>query len=303
MVSKYGHGERSWKQLETTGATVRTDVSGGRRDGPVIVSYAQNAEDVRLWRIFSGKRDWCVRRRRGRSSRALTRSPICSTKRDGRTQHRAGPGVRGARRGAAARHQPRGCDRRPRWRGDLWVSSPDPVFPASNCRSGDLVPEGFTSRRSVSAAPAWTAVIEQHLAGQPIDFMKIDVEGAEREVLSSFHPEIIRPTVILVEAISAAPQPAEPRRLGIPPHRLRLRIRGLRRDQSVLRSQSSAWISSTPLRTRCRFSIDTRLWSFHSAFRSKLSKRERLSRTAECVARRGRRRRCTRTEVQRERSG
>jgi glycosyltransferase involved in cell wall biosynthesis len=45
-------------------------------------------------------------------------------------------------------------------------------------------------------------LIEGHASGRTIDFLKVDVEGAERDVLSSFDPATIRPTVILVEAIS-----------------------------------------------------------------------------------------------------
>ena len=45
-------------------------------------------------------------------------------------------------------------------------------------------------------------MIDEHASGRAIDFLKVDVEGAERDVLSSFDPETIRPTVILVESIS-----------------------------------------------------------------------------------------------------
>ena len=68
---------------------------------------------------------------------------------------------------------------------------------SGRARSGGLL---FTPKRIRCAR--LDTLIDEHASGRAIDFLKIDVEGAEREVLSSFNPEKIRPTVILIEAIS-----------------------------------------------------------------------------------------------------
>src|SRR6516225_1178207 len=53
--------------------------------------------------------------------------------------------------------------------------------------------------RTVHVVPL-TEILDQHADGRHIDFLKIDVEGWEREVLCGLDLEKYRPTVILVEA-------------------------------------------------------------------------------------------------------
>src|SRR5947207_7902459 len=53
--------------------------------------------------------------------------------------------------------------------------------------------------RAVTVAPLST-ILQQHAVGRRIDFLKIDVEGWEHEVLCGLDLEKYRPTVILLEA-------------------------------------------------------------------------------------------------------
>jgi FkbM family methyltransferase len=56
-----------------------------------------------------------------------------------------------------------------------------------------------STTRTVYVVPL-TEILDQHADGRHIDFLKIDVEGWEREVLCGLDLEKYRPTVILVEA-------------------------------------------------------------------------------------------------------
>ena len=85
---------------------------------------------------------------------------------------------------------------------DFWVSSPDSGLSGFERLPEELVPEGFSFTAKRVHCARLDTLIDEHAPGRTIDFLKIDVEGAERDVLSSFDPETIRPTVILVEAIS-----------------------------------------------------------------------------------------------------
>jgi FkbM family methyltransferase len=46
-----------------------------------------------------------------------------------------------------------------------------------------------------------TAILDKHAAGRQIDFLKIDVEGWEKEVLQGIDLKRYRPTIILLEAV------------------------------------------------------------------------------------------------------
>ena len=86
---------------------------------------------------------------------------------------------------------------------DFWISSPDSGLSSFAAPDAELVPEGFSFDKTQVRCARLDTLIEEHARGmREIDFLKIDVEGAEGDVLRSFDPAEIRPTVILVEAIS-----------------------------------------------------------------------------------------------------
>ena len=72
---------------------------------------------------------------------------------------------------------------------DFWVSSPDSGFSGFERLPDELVPEGFSFARKRIRCARLDALIDEHASGRAIDFLKVDVEGAERDVLSSFDPE------------------------------------------------------------------------------------------------------------------
>lgn len=59
---------------------------------------------------------------------------------------------------------------------------------------------GFEFDTAIVPVVTLASVCEQHLDGRVIDFLSIDVEGHEREVLEGAHLAAIRPRVIIIEA-------------------------------------------------------------------------------------------------------
>jgi FkbM family methyltransferase len=179
------------------------------REGDPLVSYSQNAEDVRLWRVFGGVErgfyvdigagdpvEYSVTKLfydRGWSGINIEPGPAFSALAAERTRDvnlnlAVGPeeGVR-----------------------DFWVSSPhsgiSTFYPSA---AVDVLPEGFRYERvAVESIPAWR-VLEEHAADRSIDFMSIDVEGAEADVIRSINFDTTRPTVLVVEAITFGREPS-----------------------------------------------------------------------------------------------
>lgn len=70
----------------------------------------------------------------------------------------------------------------------------DPAVAQTHRESGCQIIETITLTQTLDA------ILLTHLAGRDIHFLKIDVEGAEREVLQSINLTDMRPWIILVEA-------------------------------------------------------------------------------------------------------
>jgi FkbM family methyltransferase len=60
---------------------------------------------------------------------------------------------------------------------------------------------GFSSRQYKVPVVTLQSVCEQYCPGRPISFLKIDVEGSERIVVESLQWQVIRPILVLVEAV------------------------------------------------------------------------------------------------------
>lgn len=85
---------------------------------------------------------------------------------------------------------------------DFWISSPHPGLSTFSPEQLRHLPEGYHFHRVVVPCRPLRDIIAEHAAERHIDFLKIDVEGAELEVLQSVDWETTRPTVIIVEAIT-----------------------------------------------------------------------------------------------------
>jgi FkbM family methyltransferase len=182
--------------------SVATQEFRGRWNEPGIVSYAQNAEDVRLWRVFSTKPG-------GFYVDVGAGDPMLHSV----TKLFYDAGWSGLNIEPGPNHLAL-VEARPRdvnlavavstkeGLADFWISSPDSGLSSFVAPDEQLVPEGFSFEKTRVRCVRLDTLIEEHGAGREIDFLKIDVEGAEGDVLRTFNPEVIRPTVILVEAIS-----------------------------------------------------------------------------------------------------
>ena len=86
---------------------------------------------------------------------------------------------------------------------DFWVSEPDsglstliPPDPSAK------LPDGFSfARRTVETKPL-SAILRERANGRAVDFMTIDVEGAEADVVRSMDFSVSRPVVLVVEAVT-----------------------------------------------------------------------------------------------------
>ena len=176
----------------------------------MVVSYAQNAEDVRLWRVFAAKAD-------GFYVDIGAGDPLV----DSVTKlfYDAGwCGINiepGPRFDALAVDRPRDVNLRlaiaaVEGEQDLWVTDPDPGLSSLDEPDTAALPPGFTASRQEVAVCRLETVLMEHAPNRQIDFLKIDVEGAERSVLESFDLRAVRPTVVVVEAI--APLASRPTR-------------------------------------------------------------------------------------------
>ena len=77
---------------------------------------------------------------------------------------------------------------------DTGLATLDPAIAATHRQSGCTVQELSVPVQTLDA------VLSQHAEGRDIHFLKIDVEGAEHDVLQSASLQSIRPWIILVEA-------------------------------------------------------------------------------------------------------
>ena len=191
----------------TKPATDRISASGralleARWSGPVLTSFAQNAEDVRLWRVFGGEapgfyvdvgaghpEDYSVTKifyDAGWSGINVKPGPDCALLAEHRPRDTTLELAISSRAGEA----------------QLWVVPGYSELNSLVRPPARLLPEVA----AVQGVPVRTArldeVVAEHAPGRPVDFLKIDVEGAEREVLESFDPRALRPSVVVVEALS-----------------------------------------------------------------------------------------------------
>ena len=172
-----------------------------RWTGPLISSYAQNAEDVRLWRVFSETTGFYIDVGAGHPvvdsvTKIFYDAGWCGINIE--------PGPRFRELSA---ERPRDVNlevaiaERP-GTFPFWVLLHDPDR-SSLLEPNYQQPDGGKAEQRNVGTVRLDQLIHEHGASRPIDFLKIDAEGGERGVLASFDPSLIRPTVLVVEAIAA----------------------------------------------------------------------------------------------------
>ncbi len=171
------------------------------RAGGAIISYSQNAEDVRLARVFDGSSGFYVDVGAGdglefsvtrlfyeRGWSGINIEPVSATFAALQTARPRDVNLQVA---VAVDEGIR----------DFWVSSPHSGISSLYPPESDQLPDGFQlERTTVHCKPMWR-ILEEHAQGLHVDFMTIDVEGAEGEVIRSIDFESTRPTVLVVESV------------------------------------------------------------------------------------------------------
>jgi FkbM family methyltransferase len=169
-----------------------------------VTSYTQNAEDVRLLRVFRTVTDgFYVDIGAGSpSSGSVTRLFY----ERGWTGVNVEPGPEYA---ALVRERPRDVNVEAAVGAadeivPFFVTYPDPSLSTLDLAAHKDVPDAFERHEEVSVRQLrLESILRGHAAGRRIHFLKIDVEGAEQQVIASCDWREFRPIVVLVEAVES----------------------------------------------------------------------------------------------------
>lgn len=203
----YIPGGRLEEAIESAEHTVGGTKNGwglleARWIGPVIMSHAQNAEDVRLWRVLGSRPN-------GFYIDVGPGDPMVGSVTQlfydsGWSGINVAPGPLSSAPAATRLRDVNlelTIEAEARDRG-LWVRHLHPDVTSLARTDPSPLSEGSPATMSLVCSPTLEEVVTRHGSGRPIDFLRIDVEGAERSVLESFDPRLVRPSVVLVDAIS-----------------------------------------------------------------------------------------------------
>ena len=166
-----------------------------------MTSFAQNAEDVRLWRVFASQETgFYIDLGAGHPvSNSVTKLFYDA----GWSGLDVEPGPDFA---LLAKERPRDTtvnvaisSRSAEAR--MWVTSP-PELSSLDPNLRDQLPGDISVSEVTVRTRRLDELVAEHAADREIDFLSVDVEGAERDVLESFDPRVLRPSVVLIEAIS-----------------------------------------------------------------------------------------------------
>ncbi len=172
-----------------------------------FVSYAQNFEDVMLWRALGQEPDGSPRRRPGTWIDVGAWDPVL----DNVTQAFHLRGWRGLNIEPSPEYFPRLARARP---GDVNIQAAAGdaegtlsfwAYPASGLSTGDAATAAQHRADGLEAVAFEVPVhrIDRLAAAHglgPIDFLKVDVEGMERAVLTGADLPRLRPRIVLIEA-------------------------------------------------------------------------------------------------------
>lgn len=174
------------------------------QEAAALISYSQNAEDIRLWRVFGGIEHGfyvdigaadpsvgSVSRifyDRGWSGINVEPSPAFDDLSAGRERDVNLQIVVGESEGPSHFFLTYP---------DLGLSTLDPSVHAHVSEAIERIEEITVPKRRLES------ILRDHAGARTIHFLKVDVEGAEREVLASSDWEAFRPIVVLVEAVEA----------------------------------------------------------------------------------------------------
>ena len=176
----------------------------GSRQGEPIVSYSQNAEDVRLCRVFGAIEDGfyvdvgAADPSLGSVTRLFYDRGWCGVNVEPSPAFEALSAAR--QRDINLRVAVGESDGLAQFfltYPDLGMSTVDPAAHAHVSEKIERVEEITVTQRRLES------ILREQAAGRTIHFLKVDVEGMERDVLASSDWDVFRPIVVVVEAVAA----------------------------------------------------------------------------------------------------
>lgn len=178
-------------------------------EGEAIVSYSQNAEDVRLWRIFRDVDDGFYVDVGAGDPVEYSVTKLFSDRGWTGINIEPGPAFAGLEANRTRDVNLRLAVGPTEEVREFWVSTPHPGLSTFYApEADDPIPDGFRFERHRVKCKPLRRILADHAGGREIGFMNIDVEGAEGEVIRSIDFESSRPTVLVVESV--APLTLEP---------------------------------------------------------------------------------------------
>jgi FkbM family methyltransferase len=175
----------------------------GQDPGVRVVSFSQNAEDVRLWRVFRYIRNGFYVDIGANDPATWSVTKLFYDAGWNGINVEPGPTYNLLVAARARDVNVRAAVRLDSGTSDFWITYPETGLSTCHPDVHAHVPELIDRFERVTVDTVrLEQVLAEHAPDRPIQFLKIDVEGAEAEVIASSDWTRFRPAVVVVEAVA-----------------------------------------------------------------------------------------------------
>ena len=175
----------------------------GRDPGARVVSFSQNAEDVRLWRVFRDIKHGFYVDVGANDPATWSVTKLFYDAGWNGINVEPGPTYDFLVQARPRDISIRAAIRLDRGTSDFWITYPETGLSTCHPDVHAHVPELIDRFERVTVNTVrLEQVLAEHAPERPIQFLKIDVEGAEAEVIASGDWVRFRPAVVVVEAVA-----------------------------------------------------------------------------------------------------
>jgi FkbM family methyltransferase len=175
----------------------------GRDPSARVVSFSQNAEDVRLWRVFHEVRDGFYVDVGANDPATWSVTKLFYDAGWNGINVEPGPTYDLLAKARPRDVNVRAAVRLDRGTSDFWITHPETGLSTCHPDVHAHVPELIDRFERVTVDTVrLEQVLGEHASDRAIQFLKIDVEGAEAEVIASSDWTRFRPAVVVVEAVA-----------------------------------------------------------------------------------------------------
>jgi FkbM family methyltransferase len=188
---------------EDTAPAARLPSLVGRDPSVRVVSFSQNAEDVRLWRVFHDIKDGFYVDVGANDPATWSVTKLFYEAGWNGINVEPGPTYNLLVRARQRDVNVRAAVRLDNGTSDFWITYPETGLSTCHPDVHAHVPELIDRFERVTVDTVrLEQLLGEHAPDRPIHFLKIDVEGAEAEVIASSDWTRFRPAVVVVEAVA-----------------------------------------------------------------------------------------------------